>query len=65
MRQPSSTPLRVANPMNSLFPTFNSLSEAEEFAYSRLPVSTQNEMLGILKSYENTVRAVDSFDNRS
>ena len=65
MRHPSSTPLRVAKPTNSLFPTFNTLDEAEEFAYSRLPVSTQNEMLSLLKTYENTVRAVDSFDNRS
>lgn len=65
MKSPSTTPLRVARSTNSLFPTFATLDEAEEFAYSRLPVSTQNDMLGILKSYENTIRAVDSFESRS
>lgn len=65
MYPPSSTLPRVPRNTNSLFPTFDSLDEAQEFAFSRLPVNTQNDMLGILKSYENTVRAVDSFDSRS
>lgn len=59
------TPVRANIRTTSLFPTFDSLDEAEEFAYSRLPVTTQNDMLGLLKCYENTLRAVSSFDSRS
>ena len=59
------TPMKVTKATNTLFKTFDSLDEAEEFAYSRLPVNSQNEMLGILKCYENTMRAVESFDTRS
>ena len=65
MPTPQNTPMKVQKATNSLFKTFDSLDEAEEFAYSRLPVNSQNEMLGILKCYENTMRAVESFDTRS
>lgn len=65
MSAPSATPMRVSKKTHSLFPTFDSIDEAEEFAFSRLPVSTQNDMLGILRSYENTVLATCSFDSRS
>lgn len=58
-------PMKVQKTTNSLYRTFETLEAAEEFAYSLLPVNTQNEMLGILKSYENTMQAISNFDSRS
>jgi hypothetical protein len=40
---------------NSLFPTFDTVEEAESYACSRVPVSTHNEMFGLLQTYQNTM----------
>lgn len=39
----------------TLFPAMDSLDEAVNFAYSKIPVVSQNEMLGLLVVYHNTL----------
>lgn len=47
----------------SLYPKFASVTEAEAFACSRIPVNSPNEMRGILAVFKNTLLL--SHSNRS
>ena len=38
-----------------LFPTMNSLQEVMDYAESRIPISSKNELTGILMMYHNTL----------
>lgn len=39
----------------TLFPTMDSLQEVVNLAQSKLPVNYQNEMVGLLMTYQNTL----------
>ena len=39
----------------SLFPSFNSLEDAQSFAQSKLPINHINELHGVLMAYQNTL----------
>lgn len=49
----SQPPLRAA-PM-TLFPTMGSLQEVVDYADSKLPLITKNELYSLLMSYHNTL----------
>jgi hypothetical protein len=53
MSNTTNPPLEAVH--QSLYPTFGSLEEAFEYACSRLPVTTPNEMCGVLMTYHNTL----------
>lgn len=40
---------------NLLFPTMNTVEEAEAYAHSRVPVNSHNELHGILMVMQNTI----------
>lgn len=39
----------------ALFPTMGSLQEVVDFADSKLPITTHNELVSILSVYQNTL----------
>lgn len=41
-----------------LFPTFDSLQDVVDFAYSSLPIISQNELFSILMIHQNTLLKV-------
>jgi hypothetical protein len=45
-----------AVPMN-LFPTFGSLRDVVDYAYSTLPVGSENDVFSLLMTYHNTLLA--------
>lgn len=42
----------------ALFPTMGSLKEVMDFAESKLPITTKNELSALLKTYHNTLLKV-------
>jgi len=42
----------------ALFPTLGSLQEVVDYADSRLPITTHNELVSILSVYQNTLLKV-------
>jgi hypothetical protein len=46
----------LAVPMN-LFPTFGSLRDVIDHAYSNLPISSENDVFCLLMTYHNTLLA--------
>lgn len=45
-----------AVPMN-LFPTFGSLRDVVDYAYSSLPIGSENDVYSLLMTYHNTLIA--------
>lgn len=45
-----------------LFPRRETLAEVEAFAASQLPITTQNDLVGLLMLYHNTLLHVQSKD---
>ena len=54
----SSNKARLSPSPMGLFPTMDSLQDVVDFAHTKVPVASSNEMTGILMTYHNTLLKV-------
>jgi hypothetical protein len=47
----------VTKPIHPLFPTKDSIEIVEEEAKMNLPIETENQLIALLRTFENTLRA--------